>query len=596
MLVPISFATSINLLAAMEGEDVGNVIKASLTTQDGSGKVFMENNLISNPDTQVSVKIAHEIICSNYFDCSNLDFFYTIHSGSSIITGPSGGAGLSLLTYSHLLGKQVSNNYAISGTINSGGYIGNVGGLKEKIRAASYRGIHKVMIPFANAKSIDFSEVNLTNSSLNMSDLPKVDLVSFGKSLGVTVIPTSSFDDVLEEVFNIPKINYTIVKPEFYSQIMGDISDGICSISSSLNNTSDYSLGADFKSYYCFNSSNCSLPKMDEFSYSLYTNFSTYLSSANNLLNYSSIAQSAGDYYASASYCFGANINLRYMQFLSLSLNESISKANGSINLANDVLRSDLKTLNDLQVYSVVKERILDATKSFNEALNLSDSGKILEAIDKLSYSYERAYTALSWSKFYDVPDSTKITGSLKDACSLALSDSNSRVQYIKLYLSIPLEAESTLDKAKESQSSGDYPMCIYYSLESKAEAEIVSSIIGADSEQIASILEAKQEIATKFIAKQYAEGNYPLLGYSYLEYGSSLKENNPYSSLLYFQMAQELSNLDIFLETDSIATSVSSSLHFSSREWFLSGLIVGLILATLTFRFESKLKKLLKK
>lgn len=591
LLIPGTFATSINLLAATEESNIGNVIEATLETSQGTGKVFIENNLISNPDTQVSIKIANEVVCKNYFNCENVDFYYTINSGSTIITGPSGGAGLALLTYSHLVNRDISNEYAISGTINSGGYIGNVGGLKEKIRAASNRNIENVLIPFANEKFIDLDKINLTNSSLNSSNLPKIDLVEFGKELGVNVIPVATFDEVLYEVLDVPLKNYTIEQPEFYTEIMAKISQDICTNTNNLIKSSNQNLTVNYSSNYCFES-NCTKPFMANEAYNSYTNSTFYYNSAKDLLNFSELSFNQGDYYSSASYCFGANINLRYLEFLKEGLNKSMVLANNSLEDAKKILQTDFNYLNDVQIYSVVKERILDAKDSFSEGINLAKQNKTLEAIDKLSYSYERAQTAIAWSNFYDVPKSKRITGSLENACSLALRDASSRIQYLKFYLDIPLESENALDKARASQNENDYAMCIYYSLESKAEAEIVSSIFGADQKQLEKVLAVKEQIAKKFIAKQYAEGNYPILGYSYLEYGASLKESNPYSSLLYFQMAQELSNLDIFLETDSQIDLIYAK-EVSPVEYLLMGIAIGLFLSALVIKIHSSKKKI---
>src|SRR4030042_1424297 len=77
-----------------------------------------------------------DIACS-YLDkdCLKYDFIYTIKAGSPIIAGPSAGGAITLLTISLLEGFELDEGISITGTINSGGIIGSVGGIKEKIDA-----------------------------------------------------------------------------------------------------------------------------------------------------------------------------------------------------------------------------------------------------------------------------------------------------------------------------------------------------------------------------------------------------------------------------------------------------------------------------
>ena len=182
----ISAHSEVNLLAASEELDVGGVILASLDTEEGSGKIYIESNVIISPDTQISIRLANEIICNNYdeVDCEDKDFYYSIKSKSNFITGPSAGSAFALLTYSELTNKKIPKNLALTGTINSGGYIGNVGGLTQKITGASQKNIKYVLIPFANKNYLDFKNINLTNESVeNISKIineSKINLIDFG--------------------------------------------------------------------------------------------------------------------------------------------------------------------------------------------------------------------------------------------------------------------------------------------------------------------------------------------------------------------------------------------------------------------------------
>ena len=89
-------------------------------------------------------------------DCTKYDFFYTIRSNSVIVGGPSAGASLAVLTLSVLEDLPIDQSTTITGTINSGGIIGPVGGILPKIEAAAKSDIKKVLIP-------KYSKVNESN-------------------------------------------------------------------------------------------------------------------------------------------------------------------------------------------------------------------------------------------------------------------------------------------------------------------------------------------------------------------------------------------------------------------------------------------------
>ena len=104
-------------------------------------------------DTQISTRFAKEIACHQYkLPCNRYDFIYTIRAKSNIIGGPSAGAAIAALTTIAVLDLDYHNgDTAITGTINSGGIIGPVGGTKEKIEVAAKLGLTKVLIAEGSA-------------------------------------------------------------------------------------------------------------------------------------------------------------------------------------------------------------------------------------------------------------------------------------------------------------------------------------------------------------------------------------------------------------------------------------------------------------
>ena len=174
------------LLAVSDTPDgqVGGVADLFLETKPGSGRVFLETFPLTRVDTQISTRFAKEISCDfAEVDCSKFDFFYTITADSSIIAGPSAGAAIAVLTFSMLKGIDFNEKVAITGTINSGGLIGPVGGLKAKIRAAEKAGLKKVLIPIGESLN-GINETDEFNETFDLEDLRK------NTSVDIIEVPT----------------------------------------------------------------------------------------------------------------------------------------------------------------------------------------------------------------------------------------------------------------------------------------------------------------------------------------------------------------------------------------------------------------------
>ena len=152
------------LLAVHEenGNYQGSDADLFLEIREGRGRIFLETIPLTKIDTQISTRFAKEVACSHFnLDCEKYDFIYTIRAKSNIIGGPSAGASIAALTTIAVLDLDYDKNIAVTGTINSGGIVGPVGGVKEKVEAASKAGLKKALIPKWS---------NLENSHSNKED------------------------------------------------------------------------------------------------------------------------------------------------------------------------------------------------------------------------------------------------------------------------------------------------------------------------------------------------------------------------------------------------------------------------------------------
>jgi len=134
----------------------GSTADLYLEIVPGKGRVFIETFPLSKLDTQITTRFAKEIAC-NYLDkdCEGYDFFYTIKADSAIIGGPSAGSATAILTALVLENEEIKETITMTGTINSGGLVGPVSGLKAKIEAAEEKNLTKVLIPLGERKETD---------------------------------------------------------------------------------------------------------------------------------------------------------------------------------------------------------------------------------------------------------------------------------------------------------------------------------------------------------------------------------------------------------------------------------------------------------
>lgn len=517
------------LLAVTEAVDgySGGIADLYLEIKPGSGRVFLETFPLTRVDTQVSTRFAKQIACDFADDgCDEFDFFYTITADSPILAGPSAGAAITILTFSLINDVELDNNVAITGTINSGGLIGPVGGLKAKIEAAENAWMKKVLIPFGesiNDKNMSLGINKTTNESLDLAELRK--------RYRVDIIEAPTLDDALFEFtgkrFREKKANLSISQE--YKDTMKMLAIQLCSRSTKLRDTAT-GLTMD-NSMILDNAINLSMMGKDSFSES--------------------------KYYSSASYCFGANVEFNYLVLLGLNLTnqgamEKISALREEIeNFDRIISNEDIRTITDLESYTIVKERLIEAGEVLDEVKESVDNNQA--NFRRLGYAEERINSAKSWSKFFentgkefDFNDRV-----VENACRTKLSEVEERLQYVQLYTSKGLKkTRKELDYAYQDMGKGDYELCLFKASKAKADVNSVLGVFGVKNENVESILEHKLSIVERNLVEQTEKGVFPVVGYSYFEYANSLKEDDPFSALLYSEYALELSNLDIYFES----------------------------------------------
>src|SRR3989338_1214600 len=369
------------LLAVTETSDgyEGGIADLYLEIKPGSGRVFLETFPLTKIDTQVSTRFAKEIACDFAdIDCDQFDFFYTITADSSIIAGPSAGAAISVLTFSLIKDIDFDENVAITGTINSGGLIGPVGGLTAKIEAANKTGMKKVLMPMGesiNEENESFEKNESVNESFDLDELREKYVMEIKE---VTTLDEAIFEFTGKR-FREKKADLTISQD--YKDTMKMLAIQLCSRSTQLKKTTSNLEIIDNKT-------------------------KPALANAVNMSDKGKNAFNEYKYYSSASYCFGANVEFNYLSLLQLNLTEEeiIKKVNGlraEIKSFDETIENEeIKTITDLESYMVVKERLVEA----NEFLGMvaEATGNRDEILHNLAYAIERFNSAKSWARFLE--------------------------------------------------------------------------------------------------------------------------------------------------------------------------------------------------
>lgn len=527
MIMPVAAASAktgnIALLAMSElGEGVykGSIADLSLEIRDGKGRVFVNTFPISKIDTQISMRFAQQIACRHAeIDCSEQDFIYTIRAQSSIIGGPSAGASAAILTYSLLTNEKMNDSIAITGTINSGELIGPVGGIKSKIEAASETGIKKVLVPRGSIKKEN--ETNITE---------------YGNEINVEVVEVSTLSEALSHFTGgkTEKVKKELTVDKQYKNIMKKLAVLLC-------NRTDF-LQEQFLTQKPEKSLNEKMLENDI--------------SAMEEKEKSRVSFEIEDYYTAASYCFRANIGYSHLLYYSMNLSSEeilnkTEKLSEEIDAFNQYI--DLKTINtitDLQAYMITKERISEAED--RRRIAIENINNTEEAVYWLAFATERLNSAESWSNFFDSEGQKFIIDNetLKESCYVKISEAEERYQYVNFYFSNTLTStKKEIERAKADMKSGDYIMCLYKASRAKAQADTVMSMIGVEESMLNETLMIKIYAAEQTIIKQQEAGIFPIMGYSYLEYANSLKEEDASSAIIYAEYALELSNFDFYFE-----------------------------------------------
>lgn len=562
----------LTLLAVSEQENNtfhGEIADLYLEIRDGKGNVYIDTYPLSKFDTQLSIRFAKDTACKfSKIDCSKYDFLYTIRAKSKIIGGPSAGAAIAVLTYAQLNNLDINESISITGTIGSGRLIGNVGSIKEKIKGAARIGISKVLIPKGEEMQ---KNGNMTES---MSD--------FGKEYNITVVAVSDLEDAL---YQFTGKDFKQQKEELavdmnYLSIMKNISDSLCSradeMLSMISGTSFDASKSDANASY---------------------------QKAIDLLKNAKLAYNNGSYYASSSQCYGANVELYFVYMLAMNYSESYYDER------MDLLQTAITAFNDnitgyasipaLQTAMIVKQRLEEAQNYLDIARNLSmNKSMARDMVYNLALAIERLYTVKMWSYFFSLPGDLYLVDDdvLRATCYDLIDDAENQIQYAQLY--VPDSFMDKIIKLNNLKSIKDSAFCIAKASMIRADVNAYLSTLGLTMEDVKGVSLRKLEKASEILREETSNNRFPILGYSYYEYGKELLDRDAISSLIYSEYALELSNLDIYLNSPKLIRQTPAEVNISHAKTaylLVMMLVIGYVFGLISSTLFSKMKHTLK-
>ncbi len=634
-----------------------------LELKPGSGRVFLDTYPLTKMDTQISTRFAKEIACKHFkLDCNQYDFIFTIKAKSNIIGGPSAGAAIAALTTIAVLDLDYDQSITITATINSGGTIGPVGGVKEKLEAASKIDLKKVLITkgtgkqrqslIFNSENDDEDDDENIDENIDGSDRDKIndenvtgidddkkssskdnddndnnddnndsddnddnvtknndkdtnqteeffDLIKYGQeNLSLEIVEVTDLDDVVRELTGV-ELNHKVInvsEDEEYKKIMQGLQNVLCSRTAEIEENF-------LKDNLIINQDtlNKSLQKKES----------------------SRQALEEEDYYSAASFCFSNNILLKesYYRESNLSLQQMarlfLILEKKTLRLEEEIKKFEIQTISDLQTLIIVKERLNDVKlkiKDFNQIYNSNNSSNIInpnlgkiyliennrtreaislnKAVELIAYGEERLFSALSWMQFFSMEGKKFSLDSemLKNSCQQKIFEAEERYQYASIFLGslYVVNIKEKVDLAKSSLDQNEPELCLIKAAQAKAEANAVLSSLGLTDDIFAEFLESKSKAVERVIFENNIEGIFPILGYSYYQYANSLKEDEQYTALIYLEYALEMSDLSIYFPEKEEYFFRYEQFKFKERWiYFLLGMFVGILLATLVFMIE---------
>jgi predicted S18 family serine protease len=215
LAVAVSSASFSIKAPAVDSSGNGVISIISVQVVNGSGMVYtnVENSLVTT-DTENSMRTAAQVGAGyTGANFNNYNYYFNIQSNASEVDGPSAGLAFTLGVIQDFFiiqnsSKTFRTDFTVTGTINPDGSTGVVGGVNDKILAASGR-VELMLIPSGQSLLDGVDYVSL-GSGLNKS-LQVVEVANVSQAVGFLLTPNGS---VLK---GVPSHSLTVLSPVVFN-------------------------------------------------------------------------------------------------------------------------------------------------------------------------------------------------------------------------------------------------------------------------------------------------------------------------------------------------------------------------------------------
>ena len=201
---------TIHAPAVIITNNTGTLTTVNLTVTNGNGNVSVIGPTeVGNSTVQSAYTAAQYGASYLNLGFKNYNFTYSISDAGANVSGPSAGAAMTLLAISALSHRQLRPDFTITGTISSDGSIGEVGGVYDKVSAASTGDVKLMLVPSVPAGSEEdvlylLAQANFRIPVVQVSNINGAAHFAFNKSISGVANETSYNFYTNYEVGKIP--------------------------------------------------------------------------------------------------------------------------------------------------------------------------------------------------------------------------------------------------------------------------------------------------------------------------------------------------------------------------------------------------------
>ncbi len=139
----------------------GTMLNISVEIRPGEGRVLVETKplmgIVFQDAANTAVFVAQNVTGKSL---SGSDVIFSVEAQDQIpaVDGPSAGALMTALAIAALTDQEPNPSITLTGTIDSNGHVGAIGGVVEKAQAAKDSGKTEILLPRDNAQLVQYTE------------------------------------------------------------------------------------------------------------------------------------------------------------------------------------------------------------------------------------------------------------------------------------------------------------------------------------------------------------------------------------------------------------------------------------------------------